>query len=71
MTGLSWISVCVSAEQFEEYMKHQDMTYKTEVVTTTTAGVQEPAVLVTQYELEQRKVAVPAVTYIKTEKVCF
>lgn len=52
-------------------MKQQDTTYKTQVVTTTTAVVQEPAVLVTQYELEQRKVAAPAVTYIKTEKVCF
>lgn len=68
---MSRISVRVSAEQYEEYMKQQDTTYKTQVVTTTTAVVQEPAVLVTQYELEQRKVAPPAVTYIKTEKVCF
>lgn len=61
----------MSAEQYEAYMKQQDATYKTEVVTTTTAVVQEPAVIITQYELEQRKVAAPAVTYIKTEKVCF
>lgn len=71
MAGFSWVPVCVSAEQYEAHMKQQDTTYKTEVVTTTTAVVQEPAVLVTQYELEQRKVAAPAVTYVKTEKVCF
>lgn len=71
MAGFSWVSVCVSAEQYEAHTKQQDMTDKTEVVTTTTALVQEPAVLVTQHELEQRKVAAPAVTYIKTEKVCF
>lgn len=60
----------VSTELYEAYMKQQDMTYKTEVVTMTTA-VQEPAVLVTQYELEQHQVAAPSVTYVKTEKVCF
>lgn len=70
MAGISLVLVCVSVEQYEAYMKQQDATYKTEVVTTTTSVVQEPSVLVTQYELEQRKVPAPAVTYIKTEKVC-
>lgn len=63
--------VCVSAEQYEAYMNQQDTTYKTEVVTTTTEVVQEPVVLVTQYELDQHKVLPPAVTYMKTEKVRF
>lgn len=43
-------------EEYEAYMKQHDMTYKTEV---TTAVVQEPSVVVTQYEMEQRKVTTP------------
>lgn len=46
-------------------MKQQDVTYKTEVTTTV---IQEPSVVVSQYELEQRKVTTP-VSYV-TEKVC-
>lgn len=46
-------------------MKQLDVTYKTEVTTTV---VQEPSVVVSQYELEQRKVTTP-VSYV-TEKVC-
>lgn len=44
-------------EAYEAYMKQQDVTYKTEVVTTTV--VQEPSVVVRQYELEQRRVTTP------------
>lgn len=71
MAGFSWVTVCVSAEQYEAHMNQKDTIYKTEVVTTTTEVVQDPVVLVTQYDLDQRKVAAPAVTYMKTEKVCF
>lgn len=46
-------------------MKQQDVTYKTEVTTTV---IQEPSVVVSQYELEQQKVTTP-VSYV-TEKVC-
>lgn len=45
-------------------MKQQDVTYKTEVTTTV---IQEPSVVVSQYELEQRKVTTP-VSHV-TEKV--
>lgn len=44
------------AEQYEAYMKQHDVTFKTEVTTTV---IQEPSVVVTQYELEQRKVTTP------------
>lgn len=43
-------------EEYEAYMKQHDMTYKTEVTTTV---VQEPSVVVSQYEMEQRKVTTP------------
>lgn len=46
-------------------MKQQDVTYKTEVTTTV---IQEPSVVVSQYELEQRKVTTP-VSYV-TGRVC-
>lgn len=42
--------------EYEAYMKQHDVTYKTEVTTTV---VQEPSVVVSQYELEQRRVTTP------------
>lgn len=44
------------AEAYEAYMKQFDVTYKTEVTTTV---IQEPSVVVSQYELEQRRVTTP------------
>lgn len=43
-------------EEYEAYMKQHDMTYKTEVTTTV---IQEPSVIVSQYELEQRRLTTP------------
>lgn len=45
-------------------MKQHDVTFKTEVTTTV---IQEPSVVVSQYELEQRKVTTP-MSFV-TEKV--
>lgn len=45
----------VSTEEYEVYMKQQDV--KTEVTMTTV--VQEPSVVVSKYELEQRSVTTP------------
>lgn len=42
----------MSAEEYDAYMKQYDVTYKSEVV-------QEPKVVVTQYEIEQRRVTTP------------
>uniref|UniRef100_A0AAV2K2F2 Ig-like domain-containing protein n=1 Tax=Knipowitschia caucasica TaxID=637954 RepID=A0AAV2K2F2_KNICA len=44
------------SEQYESYMKQHDVTYKTEV---TTAVVQEPTVIVSQQEMEQRRMTTP------------
>lgn len=44
------------AEEYETYMKQQDVMYKNEV---TTAVVPEPTMVVSQYELEQRRVTTP------------
>ena len=43
-------------EAYEAYMKEHDVTYKTEVTTTV---IQEPTVVVSQYELEQKRVTTP------------
>lgn len=50
------VSKSVFTEEYEAYMKQHDVTYKTEVTTTV---VQEPSVVVSQYEVEQRSVATP------------
>ena len=50
------VSVSTFTEEYEAYMKQHDMTYKTEVMTTV---VQEPSVVVSQYELEQRRLTTP------------
>ena len=50
------VSASVFTEEYEAYMKQHDVTYKTEVTTTV---VQEPSVVVSQYELEQRRVTTP------------
>ena len=57
MAGLT-VFLSVFTEAYEAYMKQQDVTYKTEVVTTTTV-VQEPSLVVSQYALEQRRVTTP------------
>lgn len=57
------ISASIFTEQYEAYMKLHDVTYKTEVTTTV---IQEPSVVVSQYELEQRRVT----TSFVSEKVC-
>lgn len=49
-------SASIFTEQYEAYMKQHDVTYKSEVTTTV---VQEPSVVVSQYELEQRQVTTP------------
>lgn len=51
-------SFCASIfpEQYEAFMKQHDVTYKTEVTTTV---IQKPSVVVSQYELEQRRVTTP------------
>lgn len=46
----------VFTEEYEVYMKQHDVTYKTEVTTTV---IQEPSVVVSQYEMEQRRVTTP------------
>lgn len=46
----------VFTEEYEAYMKQHDVTYKTEVTTTV---IQEPSVVVSQYEMEQRRVTTP------------
>lgn len=50
------VSASMFTEEYEAYMKQHDVTYKTEVTTTV---VQEPSVVVTQYEMEQRSVTTP------------
>lgn len=62
-TGDSWY-LYTYTEQYEAYMKQHDVTFKTEVTTTV---IQEPSVVVSQYELEQRKVTTP-MSFV-TEKV--
>lgn len=51
------LNASVFTEEYEAYMRQHDVTYKTEVVTTTV--VQEPSVVVSQYELEQRRMTTP------------
>ncbi|KAM7407986.1 hypothetical protein PAMA_003631 [Pampus argenteus] len=51
-------------EEYEAYIKQHDVTYKTEVTTTV---VQEPSVVVSQYELEQRSVTTPMSFVSETE----
>ncbi|KAK1902440.1 Titin, partial [Dissostichus eleginoides] len=51
-------------EEYEAYMMQQDVTYKTEV---TAAVVPEPAVVVTAYEMEQRRVTTPMSFVSETE----
>lgn len=46
----------VFTEEYEAYMKQHDVTYKTEVTTTV---IQEPSVVVSQYEMEQGRVTTP------------
>ncbi|KAM6978117.1 LOW QUALITY PROTEIN: titin-like [Tautogolabrus adspersus] len=60
----SAIASLLEEEQYEAYMKQQDVTYKTEVTTTV---VQEPSVVVSQYELEQRRVTTPMSFVSETE----
>lgn len=50
--------VSASTEEYEAYMKQHDVTYKTEVTTTTTV-VQEPSVVMTEYEMEHKRVTTP------------
>ena len=52
------MSASVFTEEYEAYMKQHDVTYKTEVTTTTTV-VHEPTVVVSQYEMEQRRMTTP------------
>lgn len=56
MSGFICVSVSVFTEEYEAHMKQYDVTYKTEV---TTSVVQEPSVVVSQYELEQRRTITP------------
>ncbi|CAB1414348.1 unnamed protein product [Pleuronectes platessa] len=51
-------------EEYDAYMKQLDVTYKTEVTTTV---VQEPSVVVSQYEMEQRRVTTPMSFVSETE----
>ncbi|KAJ0005748.1 hypothetical protein NQD34_015642 [Periophthalmus magnuspinnatus] len=51
-------------QQYESYMKQQDVTYKTEV---TAAVVQEPTVIVSQHEMEQRRMTTPMSFISETE----
>ncbi|KAL7385130.1 hypothetical protein ABVT39_016267 [Epinephelus coioides] len=53
-------------EEYEAYMKQHDVTYKTEVTTTTTV-VQEPSVVMTEYEMEHRRVTTPMSYVSETE----
>lgn len=46
-------------EEYDAYMRQQDVTYTTEVTTTTTTVVQEPSVVLSQYEMEQRRRTTP------------
>lgn len=49
-------SVSVLTEEYEAYTKQLDVTFKSHVTTTV---VQEPSVVVSQYELEQRRMTTP------------
>lgn len=49
-------SASLFAEEYEAYVKQHDVTYKTEVTTTV---VQEPSVVLSQYQLEQKRVTTP------------
>lgn len=58
-------SAFVFTEQYEAHMKQLEATYKTEA---TTEVVQEQSVVVSQYEMEQRRVTTP-MSFI-SETVC-
>ncbi|XP_072300384.1 titin-like isoform X2 [Eucyclogobius newberryi] len=60
----SAIAILMEEEQYESYMKQHDMTYKTEVTTTV---VQEPTVIVSQHEMEQRRMTTPMSFISETE----
>ena len=52
MLCLNRCLLLMSAEEYDAYMKQYDVTYKSE-------GVQEPTLVVSQYEMEQRRMTTP------------
>ncbi|KAK2840469.1 hypothetical protein Q5P01_014209 [Channa striata] len=57
-------SSLLEEEEYETYIKQQEVMYKTEVTTTV---VQEPSVVVSQYEMEQRQEMTPMSFVSETE----